>query len=89
MAFWSWVLASHINVTLDISVCPLMYQRRPRPGPRRAVETADRHMTWPLSLVSGQEAVRAVYRGRATVVEEWSEVFRSPWSRSTFRKLSP
>jgi 5-methylcytosine-specific restriction endonuclease McrA len=35
-------------------------------------------MTWPLSLVSGQEAVRAVYRGRATVVEEWSEVFRSP-----------
>ncbi len=34
--------------------------------------------TWPLSLISGQEAVRAVYRGRATVVEEWDAVFRSP-----------
>lgn len=34
--------------------------------------------TYPLSLVTGQEAVKAVYRGRATVVEEWSQVFRSP-----------
>jgi 5-methylcytosine-specific restriction endonuclease McrA len=34
--------------------------------------------TWPLSLVSGQEAVRAVFRGRASVVEEWDAVFRSP-----------
>jgi 5-methylcytosine-specific restriction endonuclease McrA len=34
--------------------------------------------TWPLSLVSGQDAVRAVFRDRATVVEEWDEVFRSP-----------
>lgn len=34
--------------------------------------------TYPLSLVTGQEAVKAVFRGRATVVEEWNEVFRSP-----------
>ena len=34
--------------------------------------------TWPLSLITGQEAVRAVYRGRATVIEEWPQVFRSP-----------
>lgn len=34
--------------------------------------------TWPLSLVTGQEAVKAVFRGRATVVEEWDAVFRSP-----------
>lgn len=34
--------------------------------------------TYPLSLVTGQEAVRAVYRGRATVAEEWDQVFRSP-----------
>jgi len=34
--------------------------------------------TWPLSLVSGQEAVRAVFRGRAVVVDEWDAVFRSP-----------
>jgi len=34
--------------------------------------------TYPLSLISGQEAVKAVYRGRATVVEEWTEAFRSP-----------
>lgn len=34
--------------------------------------------TYPLSLISGQEAVRAVYRGRATVAEEWDQVFRSP-----------
>lgn len=33
---------------------------------------------WPLSLISGQDAVKAVIRGRATVVEEWDEVFRSP-----------
>lgn len=34
--------------------------------------------TWPLSLVTGQEAVKAVFRGRATIVEEWDAVFRSP-----------
>lgn len=34
--------------------------------------------TYPLSVVSGQEAVKAVFRGRAMVVEEWDEVFRSP-----------
>lgn len=34
--------------------------------------------TWPLSLVSGQDAVRAVFRDRATVVEEWGVAFRSP-----------
>ena len=34
--------------------------------------------TYPLSLITGQEAVKAVYRGRAMVVEEWDEVFRSP-----------
>ncbi len=32
----------------------------------------------PLSLVSCQEAVKAVFRGRASVVEEWDQVFRSP-----------
>lgn len=34
--------------------------------------------TWPLSLITGQEAVKAVFRGRAAVVEEWDAVFRSP-----------
>lgn len=34
--------------------------------------------TWPLSLISGQDAVRAVFRDRAAVVEEWDAVFRSP-----------
>ena len=34
--------------------------------------------TWPLSLISGRDAVRAVYRDRVTVVEEWDAVFRSP-----------
>lgn len=34
--------------------------------------------TYPLSLITGQEAVKAVFRGRATTVEEWPEVFRSP-----------
>ncbi len=33
---------------------------------------------WPLSLISGQDAVKAVIRGRAVVVEEWDAVFRSP-----------
>ena len=33
---------------------------------------------YPLSLITGQEAVKAVYRGRATVAEEWDDVFRSP-----------
>lgn len=34
--------------------------------------------TYPLSLISGQEAVKAVFRGRASVVEEWDQAFRSP-----------
>lgn len=34
--------------------------------------------TYPISLISGQEAVKAVYRGRATVAETWDQVFRSP-----------
>ena len=34
--------------------------------------------TWPLSLVSAEDGVRAVFRERAAVVEEWDQVFRSP-----------
>lgn len=34
--------------------------------------------TYPLSVITGREAVEAVYRGRATVAEEWGEVLRSP-----------
>ena len=34
--------------------------------------------TWPLSLVTAEDAVRAVFRDRAMVLEEWDEVFRSP-----------
>lgn len=34
--------------------------------------------TWPLSLISAQDAVHAVYRDRVAVVEEWDAVFRSP-----------
>lgn len=34
--------------------------------------------TWPLSVIAGREAIAAVYRGRATVVEEWDAVLRSP-----------
>ena len=34
--------------------------------------------TYPLSLITGQEAVKAIFRERVSVVEEWPEVFRSP-----------
>lgn len=35
--------------------------------------------TWPLNLVSAQDAVHAVYRDRYVVIENWPEVFyRSP-----------
>jgi 5-methylcytosine-specific restriction endonuclease McrA len=34
--------------------------------------------TYPLSIVSAQDAIVAVYRDRAAVVEEWDAVFRSP-----------
>ena len=34
--------------------------------------------TYPVSFITGQEAVKAVFRGRASVVEEWDAVFRSP-----------
>lgn len=34
--------------------------------------------TYPISLISGQDAVKAVIRGRAMVVEEWDQAFRSP-----------
>jgi 5-methylcytosine-specific restriction endonuclease McrA len=34
--------------------------------------------TWPPSLISGKDAVRAVFRDRVIVVEEWDAAFRSP-----------
>jgi 5-methylcytosine-specific restriction endonuclease McrA len=34
--------------------------------------------TWPLSLISATDAVKAVFRERADVVAEWDAVFRSP-----------
>lgn len=34
--------------------------------------------TYPLSIVSAQEAIVTIYRDRAYVVEEWDAVFRSP-----------
>jgi 5-methylcytosine-specific restriction endonuclease McrA len=34
--------------------------------------------TYPPSIITGQEAIKAVYRGRAIVAEEWDAVFRSP-----------
>lgn len=34
--------------------------------------------TYPLSIITAQEAIVAVYRDRASVVEEWQEAFRSP-----------
>lgn len=37
--------------------------------------------TWPLSVIAAEDAVRAIYRDRVDVVEEWDAVFRSP-SRS-------
>jgi 5-methylcytosine-specific restriction endonuclease McrA len=33
---------------------------------------------YPLSLISGQEAIGTVLRDRAYVVDEWDDVFRSP-----------
>jgi 5-methylcytosine-specific restriction endonuclease McrA len=33
---------------------------------------------YPLSLIPAQEAISAVWRDRAVVVEEWDDVFRSP-----------
>lgn len=33
--------------------------------------------TWPPSFISAQDAIVAVYRGKADVVEEWDTVFRS------------
>lgn len=34
--------------------------------------------TYPLSIISAQDAIVAVYRDRVSVVEEWEAVFRSP-----------
>ena len=34
--------------------------------------------TWPLSLISAEEAIRAVCKDTVTVLEEWPEAFRSP-----------
>lgn len=34
--------------------------------------------TYPVSLVTGRDAVEAVIRARVHVVEEWAEAFRSP-----------
>lgn len=54
-----------------------LHERRPY---RTLVLNADFRpiCTWPLSLVSAEDGVRAVFRDRATVVEEWDAVFRSP-----------
>jgi 5-methylcytosine-specific restriction endonuclease McrA len=63
-------LEHHIEATMTVAATVL----------RTLVLNADYRplSTWPLSLVTGQEAVRAVFRDRATVVEEWDQVFRSP-----------
>lgn len=34
--------------------------------------------TWPLSLISAQDAIHALYRNRVTVVENWDAMFHSP-----------
>lgn len=34
--------------------------------------------TYPLSIIPAQEAISAIWRDRASVVEEWDAVFRSP-----------
>lgn len=34
--------------------------------------------TWPLSILSAEEAIVTVLKDRAVVLEEWPEVFRSP-----------
>lgn len=34
--------------------------------------------TWPLSLISAEDAIHAVYRDRVNIIETWDAVFRSP-----------
>lgn len=34
--------------------------------------------TYPMAFLSVQESVKAVFRGRVTVVEEWDQIIRSP-----------
>lgn len=34
--------------------------------------------TYPISFISAEDAIKAVYKDRAFVLEEWEEVFRSP-----------
>ena len=44
--------------------------------------------TWPLSVISAQDAVHAVYRERVAVVEEWpGEFFRSPSTQIAIPKV--
>lgn len=59
------------------AVAATLAERRPL---RTLVLNADYRplSTWPLSLISAQDAVHAVYRDRVAVVEEWDAVFRSP-----------
>lgn len=49
-------------------------------APRALVLNADFQplSTWPLSLVSAEEAVRAVFLDRASVLEHWPQAFHSP-----------
>jgi 5-methylcytosine-specific restriction endonuclease McrA len=57
-------------------------ERRPEPKAFRCLVLNSNFMplsTWPLSVVPSQEAVSAVWRDRANVVETWGDAFyRSP-----------
>jgi 5-methylcytosine-specific restriction endonuclease McrA len=57
-------------------------KRKPLPGSYRTlVLNADARplSTFPLSIVSAQDAISAIWRARATVVENWADAFfRSP-----------
>lgn len=54
--------------------------RRPRQFQTLVLNADARPLsTWPLSLISGQDAVHALLRGRVSVLEEWDGAFfRSP-----------
>lgn len=43
--------------------------------------------TWPLSLISAQAAIGAIWRDRVTVVDEWPEFFHSPSRRIPVPKV--
>lgn len=53
---------------------PLRGRQRPN---RTLVLNADAQplSTWPLSLISAQDAVHALYRDRVTVIENWPDAF--------------